>query len=122
MKISNTCSSAITVLTLIAATPAGSLVSNASICKTANLPVRFVLQVRRQLVNAGILASVRRGYKFAPASQVTLLEIVEAIEGPIGDMAMPCLASSDGFIESSNTIAAPNCFANRVGDKCSHHA
>ena len=88
MKITNTCSYAISALTLIAAQPAGSIVANSSICQTANLPVRYVLQVLRQLVNAEILASVRGvqgGYKLArPASQITLLEIVEAIDGPIG--------------------------------------
>lgn len=88
MKITNTCSYAITALTLIAAAPAGSLVANSSICRTANLPERYVTQLLRLLVNEQILLSVRGvtgGYKLArPSSKITLLEIVEAIDGPIG--------------------------------------
>ena len=68
--------------------PAGLLVSNAVICKTANLPGRCVLQVLRQLVNDGILVSVRGvmgGFKLArPASKITFLDMIEAIDGPVG--------------------------------------
>ncbi|WP_428308490.1 RrF2 family transcriptional regulator [Lacipirellula sp.] len=88
MKISNTCSYAITAVTLIASQPANSHVSNARICKVANMPERYVLQVLRTLVNEQILLSVRGvhgGYRLARlASRITLLEIVEAIDGPIG--------------------------------------
>jgi Rrf2 family protein len=74
-------------MTLIAAAPAGSIVSNASICKAADLPERYVLQLLRKLVHAKALVSsrgVQGGYKLArPASKITLLEIVEAIDGPI---------------------------------------
>lgn len=88
MKITNTCSYAIAALTLIAAAPAGSLVANSSICRTASLPERYVTQLLRVLVNEQILLSVRGvtgGYRLArPASKITLLEIVEAIDGPIG--------------------------------------
>ncbi|BBO33633.1 RrF2 family transcriptional regulator [Lacipirellula parvula] len=87
MKLGNTCSYAISAMSHIAAQPAGSVVSNTSICKAANLPTRYVLQLLRTLVNERVLLSVRGvsgGYKLArPASKITLLEIVEAIDGPI---------------------------------------
>jgi Rrf2 family protein len=51
------------------------------------MPERFLLQVLRTLVNEGILKSTRGvdgGYRLArPMSQITLLDIVEAIDGPI---------------------------------------
>ena len=88
MKISNTCGYAISAKTRIAAAPAGAIVSNSSICKAANLPERYMLQLLRKLVHAEALISARGvqgGYKLArPASKITLLEIVEAIDGPIG--------------------------------------
>jgi Rrf2 family protein len=51
------------------------------------MPERFLLQVLRSLVNEGILKSTRGvdgGYRLArPLTQITLLDIVEAIDGPI---------------------------------------
>jgi Rrf2 family protein len=51
------------------------------------MPERFLLQVLRTLVNEGILKSTRGvdgGYRLArPMSQITLLDIVEAIDGPV---------------------------------------
>lgn len=51
------------------------------------MPERFLLQVLRSLVNSGLLKSTRGvdgGYRLAkPLSQITLLDIVEAIDGPI---------------------------------------
>ena len=52
------------------------------------MPDRIVAQIMRLLVSAGIVTSTRGvngGYKLAkPANKITLLEIVEAIDGPIG--------------------------------------
>ena len=49
---------------------------------------KFVLQVMRLLVLAGIVTirrGVQGGYTLAkPANKITLLEIVQAIDGPIG--------------------------------------
>lgn len=55
--------------------------------KLGDMPERFLLQVLRSLVNDGLLKSTRGvdgGYRLAkPLSQITLLDIVEAIDGPI---------------------------------------
>jgi Rrf2 family protein len=55
--------------------------------KLGDMPERFLLQVLRTLVNEGLLKSTRGvdgGYRLSrPLSQITLLEIVEAIDGPI---------------------------------------
>jgi Rrf2 family transcriptional regulator, cysteine metabolism repressor len=55
--------------------------------KLGDMPERFLLQVLRSLVNSGLLKSTRGvdgGYRLAkPLSQITLLDVVEAIDGPI---------------------------------------
>ena len=51
------------------------------------MPKRFLLQILRSLVTQGILKSTRGvvgGYVLArPTDEITLLEILEAIDGPI---------------------------------------
>lgn len=88
MKPSRTIAYAILAMKYLANQPAGLPTPNSEICKAANLPERYVLQVLRKLVNTGVLVGMRGvsgGYKLAkPASKITLLEIVEAIDGPIG--------------------------------------
>lgn len=72
----------------LASAPAGEAVSNMTICNAYQMPDRFVAQIMRLLVSAGIVTSTRGvqgGYKLAkPANKISLLEIVEAIDGPIG--------------------------------------
>jgi Rrf2 family protein len=57
------------------------------ISESENIPLRFLLKLLRKLVGAGIVKSFRGtggGYKIAkPASEVTLRQVIEAIEGPI---------------------------------------
>ena len=52
------------------------------------MPERFLLQILRVLVNHGILKSTRGvdgGYALTkPADQISLLEVIEAIDGPLG--------------------------------------
>jgi Rrf2 family protein len=51
------------------------------------MPERFLLQVLRTLVNQGLLRSTRGvdgGYRLTkPLSQISLLDVVEATDGPI---------------------------------------
>jgi Rrf2 family protein len=93
MKITAATAYAITAVVHIANAPTGEQVANSAICEAHNLPQRFVLQVLRRLVNDGILASTRGvfgGYKLAkPANKITLLEIVEAVEGRL-EYGVPC--------------------------------
>jgi len=57
------------------------------LAKLGDMPERFLLQVLRTLVNQGLLKSTRGvdgGYRLArPLSQITLLEVIEATDGPI---------------------------------------
>jgi Rrf2 family protein len=55
--------------------------------RSRGLPERFLLKVLKPLVDVGVLHSVKGpggGYRLLkPANKVTLLEIVEAVDGPL---------------------------------------
>ena len=89
MRLSQAVSYGISSLTYIANAPVGALIPNSVICRELGMPDRFVLQIMRTLVNAGMLQSARGvagGYTLVkPAAKITLLQIVEAIDGPLGD-------------------------------------
>ena len=57
------------------------------LAQAGRMPERFLLQILRTLVVRGILRSIRGsdgGYALAkPPAEISLLEILEAIEGPI---------------------------------------
>ena len=57
------------------------------VARARKIPERFLLKVLKPLVSARILHSVKGpngGYRLArPASQITLLDIVEAVDGPL---------------------------------------
>jgi Rrf2 family protein len=65
--------------------PAGKLLSVRRIAEEMTIPVRFLPQVMRDLVAAGLVeATTGRagGYRLArPAAEVSLLDVVEAAEG-----------------------------------------
>lgn len=57
------------------------------VAEAEGIPERFLLKVLKPLVSAGVLLSIKGpngGYRLArPASDISLLELVEAIEGPV---------------------------------------
>ena len=66
------------------------------------MPERFLLQILRNLVARGILSSTRGvdgGYRLdRPAEEISLLEVIEAIDGPLTS-SMPV---SDGLTDESS--------------------
>ena len=61
------------------------------LARRRNIPVQFLEQLFATLRRAGVLKSqrgVKGGYTFArPPSEITVLEIVELLEGPLGSAA-----------------------------------
>jgi Rrf2 family protein len=57
------------------------------VAEAQGIPERFLLKVLKPLVSAGLLRSVKGpngGYRLArSARDITLLEVVEAVDGPI---------------------------------------
>jgi Rrf2 family protein len=68
-----------------------------------NMPERFLLQILRNLVNHGILRSTRGvegGYSLQrPAHDISVLDIIEAIDGPMRDQPPVDEALSDQFAQ-----------------------
>src|SRR2546423_4471301 len=62
-------------------------VASHHIARARGIPERFLLKVLKPLVSARVLSSVKGpngGYRLAkPPTQITLLEILEAVDGPI---------------------------------------
>ena len=63
----------------------------AELARRGNLPVQFLEQLFATLRRAGVLRSqrgVKGGYSFArPAEEVSVLEVVELLDGPFGQDA-----------------------------------
>src|SRR6516165_5785541 len=93
MKLSFAATYALRAVVYMAAQKETRSVSSQEIAKKRELPERFLLKVLKPLVSAGILQSVRGpggGYRLArPATKITLLEVIEAVDGPIRGVAPP---------------------------------
>src|ERR1700749_3286469 len=70
----------------------------AELAKRGSIPVQFLEQLFATLRRAGLLRSqrgVKGGYTFArPANQITVLEVVELLDGPIGNEATGVFAQA----------------------------
>lgn len=70
----------------------------AELARRGDIPVQFLEQLFATLRRAGLLRSqrgVKGGYSFArPAEQVTVLEVVELLDGPVGADAVGIFAQA----------------------------
>jgi Rrf2 family transcriptional regulator, cysteine metabolism repressor len=77
----------------------------AELARRGEIPVQFLEQLFATLRRAGLLRSqrgVRGGYTFAkPATQVTVLEVVELLDGPLGQDASGIFAEA---AEAARTV------------------
>jgi Rrf2 family protein len=87
MKLTRASSYAIHALVFMAAEKPNRPVASHHIAKARGIPERFLLKVLKPLVSARVLHSVKGpngGYRLArPANDITILEILEAVDGPI---------------------------------------
>lgn len=88
MKISRTVAYAVQALSQIAQDRSGLPIPCSQLASEGHMPERFLLQILRHLVTHGILHSTRGvdgGYSLdRPADEISLLDVIEAIEGPLG--------------------------------------
>lgn len=102
MKASRTVTYAVQALLLLMERNGDFPTPCSKLAKEGKMPERFLLQILRALVNAGILQSVRGvdgGYRLAlPPEAITLRAIIEALEGPM--VSMP---SSDNSGDASKS-------------------
>jgi Rrf2 family protein len=87
MRLTNATGYALAALVYLARHGDGRLLSASAIAKVEGLPEKFLLKVLKPLVGAGVLHSARGpggGYLLArPAKGITLLEVMEAVQGPV---------------------------------------
>jgi Rrf2 family protein len=88
MKLSRTVAYAVRATLQLAQYSQGTPIPCSKLASEGHMPERFLLQILRNLVTHGILRSTRGvegGYALTrPPEQISLLEVIEAIEGPIG--------------------------------------
>ena len=101
MKLPRTVSYAVRATLQLAQLSAQGPVPCSRLAADGKMPERFLLQILRNLVTHGILRSTRGvdgGYALVrPADQISLLEVIEAIEGPYDS----ALDVADGLTEES---------------------
>jgi Rrf2 family protein len=87
MRFSNASTYAVHALAHLAAAGPDHRVASHDIARARGIPERFLLKVLRPLVSAQLVRSLKGphgGYQLArPATDVTLLEVVEAVDGPL---------------------------------------
>jgi Rrf2 family protein len=87
MKLTRASSYALHAVAYMAAHKQGDPVASHIIAQKRGIPERFLLKVLKPLVSAQILLSIKGpngGYRLAKApNEITMLEIVEAVDGPI---------------------------------------
>jgi Rrf2 family protein len=101
MKLTRASSYALHAVAHMAATGEDKPVASHHIARARGIPELFLLKILKPLVSAHILRSVKGpngGYRLArPAAKITMLEIVEAVDGPIRGAAPLSDGSKNGL-------------------------
>ena len=91
MKLTRASSYALHAVTFMATQKSDKPVASHNIAQARGIPERFLLKVLKPLVSARVLTSIKGpngGYKLArQPSDITMLEILEAVDGPIRGQA-----------------------------------
>ena len=91
MKLTRASSYALHAVAYMAAQKQQGPVASHLIAQQRGIPERFLLKVLKPLVSARVLHSVKGpngGYRLAkPATQISMLEVLEAVDGPIRGQA-----------------------------------
>src|SRR5215475_15835610 len=102
MKLTRASSYALHAVTFMASQKHDRPVASHHIAHARGIPERFLLKVLKPLVSARVLHSIKGpngGYRLArPANDITMLEVLEAVDGPIRGLAPPNQNNSDGAL------------------------
>lgn len=100
MKLTRASTYALHAVAFMAAQKDNRPVPSHRIAQMRKIPERFLLKVLKPLVSARVLLSIKGpngGYRLArPASSINLLEILEAVDGPIRGQAPVGASAGDG--------------------------
>ncbi|MBN2578828.1 MAG: Rrf2 family transcriptional regulator [Pirellulales bacterium] len=93
MKISRTVAYALQATLLLARADSGESIPCSRLAAEGKMPERFLLQILRNLVAHGILASYRGiegGYRLTRSPEkISILDIIEAMDGPLNTSLPP---------------------------------
>jgi len=111
MRLTRASSYALHAMVHIAAKKPDTPLASHEIAQVHKIPERFLLKVLKPLVSAGLLLSVkgpRGGYRLAkPAKEISMLDVVEAVEGPIRGMtAFHSSAAGNGLDRKLDSICS----------------
>jgi Rrf2 family protein len=102
MKLTRASSYALHALVHMAGQKKNDPVASHLIAQARGIPDRFLLKVLKPLVTAQVLQSVKGpngGYRLArPPSEITMLEVLEAVDGPIRGAAPFNLSEKDSSL------------------------
>ena len=87
----------------------------AELARRREIPVQFLEQLFATLRRAGVLRSqrgVKGGYSFArPADEITVLELVELLDGPVGSGASGVFADAAEAAQAARAVLAQSTVA-----------
>jgi Rrf2 family protein len=111
MKLTRAASYALHAVLYIAQHKPSVPLASHEIAQAYQIPERFLLKVLKPLVASGVLMSAkgpRGGYRLAkPLAKITMLEVVEAVDGPIrGQMAFQGQGGDESLEERLATICS----------------
>jgi Rrf2 family protein len=99
MKLTRASSYALHAVVHMAAQKKNDPIASHTIAHARGIPDRFLLKVLKPLVSAQVLTSVKGpngGYRLArPANEITMLEVLEAVDGPIRGNAPGGISEKD---------------------------
>jgi Rrf2 family protein len=91
MRVSAKTDYALRAAVELAAAPEGAPVKGEKLSRSQSIPLRFLENILLQLRHAGIIESRRGadgGYRLArPASEITLADVIRAIDGPLAGVS-----------------------------------
>jgi Rrf2 family protein len=110
LRLTNAADYAVRSMLYIASLPEDRVVLRSEVAETQKVPSSFMAKILRSLSRAGLLRSsrgVHGGFALArPAAEINLLDVVEAIEGPV--------ALTQCIPDPENCPHSANCPANAV--------
>lgn len=87
MQLNQATDYAFRIVLHLAKLPFGAIVNGQTLAETENIPQRFLLKIMRSLTASGLVKSHRGvdgGFSLVKqASDITLLSVIEAMEGPV---------------------------------------
>ena len=108
MKLTRTSKYAICALVALARQDSKRFVASHLLAAAAGVPQKFLLKVLKPLVDAKVLRAFRGvngGYRLVkPALDITLLEVVETVEGPIRGVVPEIEGSHSGFEQKLQAV------------------